>query len=392
MSATQKRFLTAFVSAAVAAVLATGLTRLLTDEEPPSVTLVDSVAEIEQTFAERDAAGERRSLPGGIPRLRIPPRAAERFFPSIGKAQTFDPDLLSRHKPDLNLTQKLKEHPRKGWRLVTNSLGLREDGEPAAEKPDLRVLVVGDSHVDGVCDNADSFPNLLEDALAEAHPGRAIEVLNGGTGGWSFYNYLGALEGLADLAPDVFVVTVYGGNDFYAALDLHHYHRREPLPAKSKQAVGTLVRLAREHAGIAAQWYNQVAYFHDHPEEEAAALSMAVVVTEEIARRCDELGAELLVVYLPPYAPGQPARFTPYLELAREHLPMSPAAEAVDERLADGWLAALAERGIRAVDLRPVLRASPEPAYWESDHHINLLGQRLVADALRPHVESLAGL
>jgi lysophospholipase L1-like esterase len=385
------KLLLALGSAAAAAVVGAALLRAR-GEERPTVATVDTRAGLADAFAARDAAADPRAIPGGIPRLRVPPKVAERFFPAIGVGQVYDPDMVARHKPSKRFRQRLAEHPRRGWRLVTNSLGLRDDDEVAAEKPDARVLVVGDSHVDGVCDNADGFPQVLERALAAEHPERSIEVLNGGTGGWSFYNYLGALEAWADLAPDVFVVTVYGGNDFYGALDLHHYHRREPLPARDTRTVAKLVRLSKENMGIPSQFYNQVAYFHDHPDEEAAALAMAVDVTAEIARRCAELGAKLLVVYLPPYAHGQPERYAPYLALAQEHLPLPAGAVAVDERLADAWLARLAADGVRTVDLRPAFRAAEEALYWESDHHVGLAGQRRIAAELHAAVAELAEL
>jgi lysophospholipase L1-like esterase len=390
------KVLLALGAAVAAAVVGAVLLRARGTGEVPTVATVDNRDELAQAFAARDEGlggpGGAGEVAGSIPRLRVPPKVAERFFPAIGVAQVYDPDMVARHKPSKRLRQRLAEHPRRGWRLVTNSLGLREDEEVAEERPDVRVLVVGDSHVDGVCDNADGFPHVLERALAEEHPGRSIEILNGGTGGWSFYNYLGALEGWAELAPDVFVVTVYGGNDFYGALDLHHYHRRERLPSRSSETVGRLVRLAKENMGIPAQFYNQVVYFHDHPGEEEAALAMAVEVTAEIERRCEELGARLLVCYLPPYAHGQPERYADYLAVAQEHVPMPADAVAVDERLADAWLARLAEDGITAVDLRPAFRAAADPLYWESDHHINLAGHALVAAELEGAVRALAGL
>jgi hypothetical protein len=155
------------------------------------------------------------------------------LLPAIDKNQVYDEHLLARRKPHFQGHIDLAEHPQGGWDIRTNALGLREDQEVPEEKADLRVLVVGDSHVDGLCANADSFPNLLEASLSERHPGRTIEVVNAGTGGWSFYNYLGALEGLAYLRPDVFVVVVYGGNDFQGAMSLHHFQRGERAPRPS---------------------------------------------------------------------------------------------------------------------------------------------------------------
>ena len=75
---------------------------------------------------------------------------------------------------------------------------MREDGEPSAVKPDLRLLVAGASNVEGMCANAESATNVLEAALRERLPGKTVEALNAGVGSSSFYNYLPVLERYRD--------------------------------------------------------------------------------------------------------------------------------------------------------------------------------------------------
>jgi len=398
MSALRTKLVVAALSALVAGGAGFALLRALSDradragEENDTVETHDSGAELARAIESRNSSDLPDALPGGIPLRRIPESLAQKFFPSIGHGQVFDEHMLSRRKPNLRQRQRFAEHPDGGWTVVTNAQGLREDEDVAAEPPDARILVVGDSHVDGVCRNDESFPNVLEAQLAADHPDRAIEVLNAGTGGWSFYNYLGALEGYAELEPDVFVVVVYGGNDFYEAIPVHHFHRREKVLTSVPEHMAALVKLARDEMGIPSQWYNGIVYFRDHPDERKAALDMSVDVFGEIRRRCDERGIELLAVYLPPYADAQPERFAPYLAQARAAVPVAKKDLQVDERLADLMLARLEEAGIRTVDLRPAFRASDEALYWETDHHINLAGQRLVAREVRAAVAELAGL
>jgi hypothetical protein len=103
------------------------------------------------------------------------------------------------------------------------------------QQPALRILVTGDSHTDGVCNNSESFTNLLEAELSAAHPGEAIEALNAGKGAYSFYNYLGVLERLLPLRPDVFVVAVYGGNDFVESLALRHTFEHGAPPTRASR-------------------------------------------------------------------------------------------------------------------------------------------------------------
>ena len=70
-----------------------------------------------------------------------------------------------------------------------------------------------------------------------------------------------------------------------------------------------------------------------------------------------------------------------------ERLKLSAADLEISDRLADEWLAVLAERGIAHVDLRPTFRASKERLYWTTNAHIKLLGQRKIAEALLPLVQ-----
>ena len=115
------------------------------------------------------------------------------LFP-FGATEEYDAWSYFRHKPSQRLRLPLAEHDGGSFECSTNSLGLREDAELAAARPDLRILVTGDSHTDGVCENRESYANRLEASLLVDRPGKCVEVLNAGTGGFSFHNYLGVLE------------------------------------------------------------------------------------------------------------------------------------------------------------------------------------------------------
>jgi hypothetical protein len=258
---------------------------------------------------------------------------------------------------------------------VTNSLGFREDTEVRAVKPDLRVLVTGDSHTDGVCENADSFANVLEALLAKQEPARSVEVLNAGLGGYSFYNYLGVLERYRDLDPDVFVVACYGGNDFLESLKVWHYFRRTYGRGPGTD-YNAKVRAAQVELGslvdFESQSLRQAATFEEVPEDVESALSAARGVSAEILRQCERDGVKLVCVYIPPATNVQPWLLEPALSRALELLEISPEALAASDRIADLWLAFLQERGVATLDLRPLFRAATEPLYWKSDHHIDV--------------------
>ena len=92
-------------------------------------------------------------------------RVARELFPINVREQPWDELSYMRHIPNRDDPIRMKEVPNGVWSMRTNALGLREDAEPLAAKPDLRILVTGDSHTDGVCENRDSFPHVLQRAL-----------------------------------------------------------------------------------------------------------------------------------------------------------------------------------------------------------------------------------
>lgn len=95
----------------------------------------------------------------------------------------------------------------------------------------------------------------------------------------------------------------------------------------------------------------------------------------------------MICVYLPPPLAGQPKLLARERDEAIQLVGLTGEDIAVTDRLADRWLAFLRERGVECVDLRPTWRASKERFYWRADSHINLAGQRAIADALLPLLE-----
>lgn len=87
------------------------------------------------------------------------------------------------HNPYATRVYIWEEHPKRAIRLTVSNLGFREDSDTKRQK-DLkkyRILVTGNSHMDGVVYNSESFSNRLETMLNLRGKNLKLEVLNGGT-------------------------------------------------------------------------------------------------------------------------------------------------------------------------------------------------------------------
>ena len=60
-------------------------------------------------------------------------------------------------------------------------------------------------------------------AVDQWPPDQSIEVLNTGTSGYNFFNYLGALDKFGEVAPDTFIIGIYGGNDYLGCVMPQHF-------------------------------------------------------------------------------------------------------------------------------------------------------------------------
>ncbi len=356
-----------------------------------TVLMVDTRDEVDALLADRTKSGG--TADSGLPSdfafgwQPLDEEVASKYFPALRHGFEFDPYVYVRRPSNAEFSKPFQEHPSGKWLVRSNNLGLRMDADvDEANKLGPRVLVTGDSHVDGVCPNEENFTTLVQAALSTAVPD--LEVINAGVGAYHFYNYRGVIERFANLQPDVFVVVVYGGNDFAPSLQLHRYFARR-APAKRDEAANQRLQKDRQ---IRLGWYpqelNQALYFGANPNEESLAVDLAKAAATEIDQRCRELGARSLFVYLPPASRVRRERFA---EMRSELIERAGVAEemlAVSDRLADQWLAALGELGIDFIDLRPAFDAADEDYYWWTDHHINSAGHRALADVLGPKLRT----
>ncbi len=311
----------------------------------------------------------------------------QRLFAVVGDLE-LDPVRYSRFRPHLSTRFEWAEHPNGSWTRVTNSDGAREDHELAAVREDVFVLVAGDSHTEGMCNNAESFSNLAEAKLAAARPGKSVEVYNTGTSGYAFFNYYGVLRAYLDRKPDVFVMVVYGGNDFFETLRPYAFARGISLPPRAYGYERKLAAAKTLSEPALWQCVNQALYLHENSDQIDLAVEAAVATSEEIRKLANENHVPWFVVYIPSALDQDHAEWRELAEQAKRALGLDDSALRVANRVADRWIEALTSRGVEVVDLRAEFARATVPVYW-SDLHIDVAAHELIARLLVPRFERL---
>ncbi len=284
------------------------------------------------------------------------------------------------------------EAPGQFVHVRTNALGMREDDEPSMEQPDLRILVAGDSHTDGAVANQYSFANVLEARLCEQRATASIEVLNAGVAYTSFPNYLGTLYKHLDLKPDVFVMSVYTGNDFGALYELHTRlsgGKLEIPPAsyweKSASAIGVRIGPLSGEQGVSQAW-NQLWFFRQYPARAEECLALAIDYTRAAAQLCEQQGIRLIVLGIPTATEIEPERFAALRTALDQHFELDERTRERNTDLRERFGKALAQDGIEWLDGTHALRAAAArgegPLYWINDQHIAIEAHRVLAHAL----------
>lgn len=354
--------------------------------------VVDHSRELDALLASRLELPRALNLPGAGLRVAREPLDAQTtrlFFPhSLSAEHESDPHALFRWQPSQSRRVPFPELPTGSYLFTTDAHALRRaTGSKCAPGG---VLVIGDSHTDGLVDAEQSFCTRLEQALRSTGASTWPEVWNTGVVGYCPYNYLGVLEARAELRPAVAVVVLYGGNDFMECMPLWRWNeRRAPRSGPAREWDRRKLGLVPRQHGALAQHFAQVLYFAGDAEEEARAAELMRAVAHDLRELASRAGAKLLCAYLPPPPVGQPRAFAAATEELRASFGLPRAALEVCERLAAAWLDELAELGVATLDLRGALRAEDEPCYYALDWHLNGPGHALVARELRPRVESL---
>jgi len=312
------------------------------------------------------------------------------FLP--GEADYYRTDRVIGHVHQPNAERRLRwdEHPEGRIVLRTNDLGFREDADtPVKPGPGVvRILMTGDSNLDGVVNNPESVANALETMLNDGENADRFEVINGGVGYYGPRNYRRFLEKYIELEPDAFVVFFFSGNDFVDAAEWVAKPARRP-----PGYVDVLERVRELNPGALGQGLNQSYYMAQLPDRVALAQAATREQLEAIQRTCEQHGVWLLVVVWPTLVHAQPRFDAERLQAALAVLELDEQHLARTRQWVGELTAWMGERGIRHLDLFEAIRAEEQPCFWIADHHVNVHGHRRTAQwILEAHGAELAQL
>lgn len=279
------------------------------------------------------------------------------------------------HTPNLQKDELFAEHPSGRIRKQYNNKGFISAAVTADVKAPgtRRILFTGDSHTDGVVWTEENFCTLLQDTLNQTIP--SVEILNAGSGFYSFENYKGVLQRNLYLQPDEFVIMVYTGNDFIENM-FYNYHWYNPLQS---------LRQFRARLGWRYQYplmYNsqslaQVLYFSFYPQQEQQALAIAKENLKTINALCRKNEIALKIVFIPSAFDVD----TGYQQKIQKAYSFTKEELTVNRRLATELLQWCKTVSIPTVDM---FNDMSPGLFYQEDQHLNPAGNQKMARLLTP--------
>lgn len=299
----------------------------------------------------------------------------------------YQPDSLAVfvHQPNYTHTFDWAEHPKGEITFQTNNLGFRNNNDvnSAKEKNEVRILITGDSHTDGVVYNEESMAAVLQQRLneyaGEMDADSTYLVLNGGHGFYSFKNYHGLLEKYLDLGLDHFIIVVFTGNDFRETL-LYEEESKKFGHVMQNMAfrLERKMRFEWGHAIPLNQGIDQEFYFYSYPAEKEKALETARHYMTEIRELCIQQNIDLTIALLPSKTEVDAA----FSNQVAEELELPKKVTQQNEWLIENFHSWLESEKFNVLDLSIPLSGTDKKMYWDRDLHINHTAHKEIGEYL----------
>lgn len=306
-------------------------------------------------------------------------------FPS-NESDYYQSDSLTGHFHNPNAFREFKwaEHPQGKIVMKTNNVGLRNDSVTKVQKDknQFRVIITGDSHIDGVLSNKESVAFFLEETLNNLYPIRNIEVLNAGNGYFGPQNYLGVYKKFQSYKPDVFIVTIYTGNDFLDAIRIEAENGRMKVPDRPDGYYDKLWEIDELYTGFTGQQLNQLKFFDTFPSYTDTALLITQKSLNKIKHSCDQNQTSLMVVLLPTKIDTEPHSDIDRIDEVFEIMNFNESHLIKNRQMVVSLIQWLKKNSISYLDLDEAFKNSDEELFWKADYHINIAGHRKIAEEI----------
>lgn len=284
------------------------------------------------------------------------------------------------HRPYAKREYKWPEHTKGTIILKTNNLGFREDSDTQTTKSKgtIRILVTGDSQIDGVVYNGESMPNVLEKELNSANQTAKFEVINGGVGYYGPDHYFLFLNKQLVLKPDVYIVVIYSGNDFLDAARIveadGNFNRRPEEYIKSLQNCMC--------DGVMDQVMNQIFYFKTFPAMKEKVIEHILIVLSSINRLCKTHNIDFIVVFVPTKADIEWEKDKYKLEQIKQCLALSESDLNINSDLTDTLIKKVSRENIIFLNIRSIMKGQKPEFFWKKDYHLNDQGHKFLAEMI----------
>jgi len=314
-----------------------------------------------------------RDMPRLLPKFRIDGDPMTKFDPEIGFVAR--PDSSSMPHEDYSETVKLAYH------VYTDRRGARVNAPGEQTAQPLDIMFVGGSFPWGQgVDEADTFPYLAAKKLSMSGANFTLFA-------WGTVQALQMLRRNKDLKPRTVVYSLVPDNlrhnvtacapGYYPfCYDISHVERDagglQIKPPRGNGVERVRLQLLAEQGGLdPVTWITHGVDVILSRQHRQSAFSQGIDVAlqsdafdfllGQLADTCKEIGARLLVVYIPQRGGGPPT---------------------------DVMTSAIARRGLAFIDVTKALRQRPEPELYLVNGHLNPAGHKIVADEIAANLTS----
>jgi hypothetical protein len=216
----------------------------------------------------------------------------------------FDPHVYFRYKGGLDLDFG-NQNGIDGYHVHTSEDGYREDFVRLPKKRDLFVVVTGDSHTDGVCENRQTFSESPRSELPRAPPRQGGSRSDTGVTGYLVLPPPGRSSATSSSRPTPSSSPSTGQRLLDVIKPWHYFHHTAP-PPRSREYWSKLSSAQELSSALVGNAFNELLYFQYSPDEIEVALRAAGEICEEIVRDCREHGILPVFVHIPPQVRGTP--------------------------------------------------------------------------------------